>query len=285
VANDLATLCYIQEQVSDPEDNIDFGYHVHDRGTRFFLTFEACLQSFGVMNRNRRMYEASNIMNCINTDDYIRDQLARKSWLGEIDHPSSIIAGQDLSVSRIGNPDPKMSSHYIRQPRLEGNLLKAPIQTDSGNENGMNMAIKIVDGGIVPAFSARVLGELQNRNGNPTVFVKRLITYDWVLYPSHREAIADIKPGVLTESAKTMEEYYGGQFVSFADLAQSVVNNSKEAQWLCESFQIPMDSVVGVTDTGNSVVIQENKNIYVQPITDKFIRQKTKDTLREFLNS
>ena len=51
----LDTLCYIQEQTSYMEDyKEDFGYEVHDRGSRFFVTFNAVLQSFGVRNRNQR---------------------------------------------------------------------------------------------------------------------------------------------------------------------------------------------------------------------------------------
>jgi hypothetical protein len=280
--NNLSALCYIHEQTSYPEDVKDFGYKVHDKGNRFYLTFDGTLQSFGVMNRNRRAYEADNIMDRIDHDDYIQSMLRQQSWLGEIDHPSAVVTGQDLTTNRICNPDPKMSSHFIRKPRLEGNLLKAPLQTDSSNENGMNMAIKIVDGKIVPAFSARVLGELINKLGIPTVMVKRLITYDWVLYPSHREALANIKPGVIEESVNILESMTGGKVIFLSELAKMAANNSKETEWLCESFGLSIDNILGVTSTGNSVVIQENKNIYAQPISDKFIREKTKNTLSDF---
>jgi hypothetical protein len=278
----LSALCYIQEQTSYPEDIEDFGYKVHDKGNRFYLTFDGTLQSFGVLNRNRRAYDAANIMDRIEHDDYIQSMLKQQSWLGEIDHPSPAVAGQDLTANRICNPDPKMSSHFIRKPRLEGNLLKAPIQTDSSNENGMNMAIKIVDGKIVPAFSARVLGELINKLGLPTVMVKRLITYDWVLYPSHKEALANIKPGIIEESVDMLEQAFGGKVIFLSDLAQMAANSSRETEWLCESFGLTMDNIIGVTNTGNSVVIQENKNIYAQPISDKLIRNQTKNTLSDF---
>jgi hypothetical protein len=283
MTGNLSTLCYISEQTSFAEDYKDFGYKVHDRGNRFFLTFDATLQSFGIKNRNKRVYESANILNRIEQDDFIQSMLKQQSWIGEIDHPGSTIEGQDLTQNRIGNPDPKMSSHFIRKPWLVGNLLKAPIQTDSSNEHGMNMAIKIVDGKIVPAFSARVFGELINKLGVPTVIVKRLITYDWVMYPSHPEALADIKPGILTESTNMIEGAMNGTIIFIKELAKMAANNSKETEWLCESFGLTIDNIIGINDTGDSIIIQENKNIYAQPISDKFIREKTKNQLSDFL--
>lgn len=279
----LATLCYISEQTSFVEDYKDFGYKVHDKGNRFYLTFKGTLQSFGVENRNRRSYDASNIMNCINNDEFIQSMLRQQSWVGEIDHPTAVHAGDELSQERISKPDFKYSSHFIRKPWLEGNLLKAPIQTDSSNEYGMNMAIKIVDGKIVPAFSARSFGELLKKMGNPVVHVRRLITYDWVPFPSHPEALADIKPGVLEESVNIFEQQTGGKIIRFAELAKMAANDSKETEWLCESFGLSIDSIIGLNDKGDSIIINENKNIYSQPITDKFIRNKTQKGLANFL--
>lgn len=284
--NDLSALCFIKEQTSFPEDyKNNFGYQTHDRGNRFFLTFPAILQSFGVLNRNRRMYLADNIMDKINNDEYIQDQLRRNSWMGEIDHPSAIYIGQELTMNRIANPDLKMTSHYIRSPRLNGNLLEANIQTDSSNEHGMNMAIKIVDGKIIPAFSARVLGELKNMSGRPVVFVRKLITYDFVGFPSHSDALGKIQQPLMESSINAVQESFGGKIIFFEELAKMAANDSKETQWLCESFGLGIDDVVGITNTGNSVVIRENQNIYVQPISDKGIRAKTQRNLADWLHS
>jgi len=284
VGQNLNAMCYLQEQTSYPEDyTARFGYKVHDKGSRFYLTFDAILQSFGVMNRNRRMYEASNIMDKIDNDEYIQTMLRQNSWMGELDHPSPEFATQELSMNRIANPDPKHTSHYIRSPRLVGNLLEAHIQTDSSNENGMNLAIKIVDGKIYPCFSARVLGELQNRSGKPIVNVRKLITYDSVLYPSHQEAVGKITQP-MTESIDAIEKETNSKILFLKELAEMAANNSKETEWLCESFGLGIEDVIGLTSTGNSVVIQENKNIYIQPLSDKNIRAKTKKTLVDWFN-
>jgi hypothetical protein len=283
--NSLDTLCYIHEQTSYMEDYKDsFGYEVHETGpNRFYVTFPAVLQSFDVMNRNGRSYDANNIMECINTDDQIQSMLRQNSWMGEIDHPAAEKKGEELTVNRIANPDLKKTSHYIRKPVLNGNLLEANIQTDSSNENGMNMAIKIVDGKIVPCFSARVLGSLRNVMGKPVVHVNKLVTYDWVLYPSHKEAMAKIHQPLM-ESVNAIKDYAGKQIIFLKELAHMAANNSKETEWLCESFNLTIDDVVGLTSTGDSVVIQESGNIYIQPITDKAVRTKTQRGLSDWLN-
>lgn len=279
----LNTLCYIQEQTSFEEDyQNDFGYDVVDKGNRFYVLFSAVLQSFMVMNRNKRMYDLANIMNCINTDPYIQDQLRKNSWMGCIDHPAPMFQGQELTMQYIGNVDPKMTSHYIRKPHAEGNLLVANIQTDSSNKHGMNMAIKIVDGKITPCFSARVFGELTNKNGQPIVNVRKLITYDWVLFPSHPEAEARMKQP-LQEATDTFKDA-NITMIFFPQLAQMAAASSKETEMLCESFGLNIEDVIGVTSTGNSLVIQENANTYVQPITDKFVRAKTQSMLNDWIH-
>ena len=280
----LNTFCYIREQTSFPSDyKENFGYKIYNMGDRFYLIFDAILQSFGVMNRNQRMYDADNIMDRINNDDYIQSMLRLNSWMGEIDHPAATKEGETLTINRISNPDMKLTSHYIRKPRLNGNLLEATIQTDSSNKHGMNMAIKIVDGKIIPCFSARVLGALTNKGGKPVVNVRKLITYDWVLYPSHREAEAKITQPI-QESVQQAAKLANTVVIFLPELAKMATAGSKEASWLCESFGLSMNDIVGVTATGNSVVLTENENVYIQPINDKIVRNKTKQSLRDWMN-
>lgn len=283
---DLSTLCYIREQTSFPEDySGKFGYQEFKshRPGRFYLVFPAILQSFGVQNRNGRYYEQENIWQCIQTDETIRTYLANNSWLGEVDHPAAMLNGETLTVNRIANPDKTHSSHYIRNPRMNGNLLEATIQTDSSNEDGMNMAVKITDGKIIPCFSARVLGALEQRNGKPTVIVRKLVTYDWVLYPSHREAMAKIQQPVM-ENAEAVAKEAQTTIIFLPQLAKMAMA-SENKDWLCESFGITEENLIGVTETGNSVVIDTPKAGIISPITSREIRAKTRRTVRDWLNS
>lgn len=280
--NALDTLCYIQEQTSFEEDyNGKFGYEVHDCGSRFYVTFPAVLQSFGVKNRNGRKYDLNNVWSCIQNDEYIQEMLKHNSWLGEIDHPAPELVGGELTVQRISNPDLKKTSHYIRSPRINGNLLEANIQTDSSNENGMNMAIKIVDGKIVPCFSARVLGS--KAPNSDTVMVRKLVTYDWVLFPSHREASSKINQPLM-ESVQECEQATGVKIIYFPELAKMAAGKSEETKLLCEAFQLTEEDIIGLTATGNSVVLNENGNTYIQPLCDEHLRKRTKSVLNDWLN-
>ena len=284
----LDTLCYIQEQTSFVEDySGNFGYEVHDMGGRFYVTFPAILQSFGDINRNGRSYDADNIWTCISTDDYIQSMLKCNSWLGERDHPAAELMGQELTLNRISNPALGNTSHYIRSPKLtpDKRLLQANIQTDSSTDAGNEMAIKIVDGKMIPCFSARVLGALQKKQGLPCVNVRKLITYDWVLFPSHRQSRGLLNQPI-QESVSAMESAVAGLKILYLhELAKMAAENDKEVQWLCESFNITEEDLLGVTATGNSAVLTENGNIYVQPITDAKIRSKTQSMVRDWLNS
>ena len=277
----LDTLCYIHEQTSFESDNKDFGYEVVDKGNRFYVKFPTVLQTFGDRNRNGREYNADNIMNCIQNDPYIQDQLRKNSWIGEADHPAPEKKGEELTMNRIANPDVTKSSHYIRSPHLVGDMLKANIQTDSSTDAGMNMAIKIVDGKIVPCFSARVFGALKQIGGRPTVFVRKLITYDWVLFPSHARAEAEITQP-LQESVDFTERAIGKNIIFFPELAKMAANSSKDAELLCESFGLSINDVFGVTEDGSALAIQEKKNIYIQPLRDKAILERTQSSLRDF---
>lgn len=278
----LQTLCYIQEQTSFPEDyKNNFGYELVELKDRFYLKFSAVLQSFGVRNRNGREYDLENVMERINNDEFIQTLLKNNSWIGEIDHPTAEFKDQELSIARISTLDLKKSSHFIRSPRAEGNLLVANIQTDSSNKHGMNMAIKIVDGKIIPGFSARVFGSLQNRNGRPVVIVKKLMTYDWVPFQSHHAALARINQP-LQESANHFTKHTGVKIYMLPQLAQMAANSSKETEWLCESFGLSINDITGLTNQGD-IVIQENTNVFVQPISDKQLRNKTRNILNEWI--
>ena len=283
--DNLETLCYLQEQTSYQEDYKDFGFDVFGEGIYTYLIFPAILHSFGVLNRNGREYDADNIWNCICTDEAIQHYLSHNNWMGEIDHPNVEKQGEELSLNRISNPNMEKSSHFIRKPFLtpDKKLLKATIQTDCSTEAGRNMTHKILEGKVIPSFSARVLGALQRKMNRPVVNVRKLITYDFVAFPSHREADALIVQK-LQEAANVLGMMAGARIIYLSELAKLAANNDRQVQWLCESFDITENDLLGVTDSGNSVVLTESGNVYIQPISDKNIRNKTRNMVQDWIN-
>jgi len=250
---------YISEQTSYPED-YDMRYKIHNNKELgiLYVTFKAVLQSFDVMNRNKRMYHIENVFKHFSTDERLKELLRMNKLTSELGHPIPSKTNEQFSLNRLMEVPKNRSAAIIKRPRIEGNLLVADIQTDPGTQDfGVNIAKNIISSGYIPAFSLRSFGELQNENGKPYVDVKTLITYDMVEYPSHKEAYADIVP-VYNESVNS-NQY--DTIVYFADLAKYAYDQTQQ-NILCESFGISKDDFIGVTSSGNNIVAKQNKNLY-----------------------
>ena len=247
---------YISEQVS-PMNNAPSNVNVCQKPNIFYVEFDATLQSFGVMNRNHRIYDIDNVWNCINSDPKIQALLHDNAWFGECDHPASKYKDKQLSPERILNPDMNNSSHKIMSPRREGNLIKAHIQTDAGTEAGMNFAKKIIQG-LIPGFSARAVASIENRNGKPMVNVKKIITYDWVLYPSHPEAHIDSKPQSVV---KPVNESTMVTIMPLKEILEYAGKKNVNSQVILESFDLTYDNIIGFDKSVNHMIIKDKDNM------------------------
>jgi len=85
---------------------------------------------------------------------------------------------------------------------------------------------------------------------------------------------------VSSVAKNVIENELHDRVIFFDELARMVANNDAETQMLCEAFDLTLDDVIGVTENG-SVVITENQNVYVKPITDRTIRSKTQNMLND----
>lgn len=272
--NDVMGFMYIKEDVS-PADNKPMNIHVVDKPSLFYIEFDATMQSFGVMNRNHRMYEIDNVWNCITGDPKIQDLLKNSGWFGEMDHPNAEKKGEELSAERILNPNMGNTSHKIMNPRRSGNLINATIQTDSGTDAGINMAKKVLQG-MTPRFSARAVAELTNKNGQPVVNMKKLITYDWVLYPSHVEAHALTKPEVKTvtcESAQDSTTYT--MIMPLKEILEYAGSKCVNSQVIMESFELDKNALMGFDKTGEHIVMKDKDNIIFSKMDSKLRKEVT----------
>ena len=66
--NENIALMYLSEQTS-PSDASVKNLNIFDKIGSTYATFEACLHSFDVLNRNRRMYDGGNVWECIEKSD------------------------------------------------------------------------------------------------------------------------------------------------------------------------------------------------------------------------
>ena len=215
-----------------------------------FCIFEATLQTFDCYNRMGRRYDAHNVCSVIDNDERIQTLLKQNKWRGELNHPNPDIKGQQYSDIRMTIPEPLNSSHFISHPRLEGSKYKGRITTHPGTKAGICASSEVIDLGIVPSFSVRLLGNMipNAPRNQPNMRVTKVITWDMVDFPSHVGADADIE-------AKYMEAATETLFLK--DLADYCHDQSETLKVVCESFQISNDEIMGIKD-GNIVVEQQD---------------------------
>lgn len=278
-------LVFIEEQVS-PEQNTVTNFNVHDKHGIFFVEFDTCLHSFDILNRNSRMYEAVNIEECLQTER-IQSYLSHGGWFGEMNHPISKYENVKLSPDRIQDIDMNNTSHKMLNPHVERNLLVSKVQSDAGTDAGMNLARKMVQG-FIPAFSCRAIASMYLKNGKPYVKVRKIITYDWVLYQSHREAeqitseptkFIQKAANVVTESVNRIKETTQDILIPLKDILESVGRTDVNTQVVMEAFDLSNDDLVGFSKDRKQIILRdENNMIYCNINQDS--RKKVNDYFR-----
>lgn len=275
-------LMYISESVSG--EKVISNVNVTDKNNLFYVTFDTNLQSFDVINRNQRLYKADNIWQCIQQEK-IQCLLRDGCWFGEFDHPTPERKDEQLSPERIQTVPPLKRAFKIMNPKMSGNLLQGTIQS-AQNDIGIGFGKEIL-AGWKPSFSCRAIANLKLIDGKPTVIVRRLITYDAVWYPSHKEAhaIGNIKPvnkviRAVTESANDIKEKVNDVMIPLKEILECIGKTDVNTQMIMESFDLPMESLVGVDNTHTHAIIKDKDNMVYANISPE-----TKHRVDDFFNS
>lgn len=279
---------YIAEQTT-PDDNQIKNLEVIDKNGIFYVSFYSALHSFDVINRNQRQYLASNIQENLQSER-ILSMLADNAWYGEMDHPLQEYKDKPLSPERINSIELARRSHKIMNPKFDSNMLYADIQTASGTEAGRGFASEIIQG-LKPAFSCRAIAGLKLINSKPTVIVRKVITYDWVLYPSHKEAHA-VGPAkgivktikTFTESAKDSVnksiKYSKDIILPLKEVLENVGHKDPNVQLIMESFDLNKEDMVGFTNDHSHMIIKDNTNTVYAKISKDSV-----DEVHDFFSS
>lgn len=162
---------------------------------------EGTLQDMDVENRNRRIYAKEDLAPEVN-GPRMKELLAAKEFKGEYGHPLS----DDLV--RQQTIDPKFVCVQFNKVWIEDNLVKGNFQ-GTNNDYGEYFDRDLRDG-HKPAFSLRALGSIENKGGKAYVKGIKIITWDSVIYPSHKVAYTD---KIVTESAADGEPLFENQVV------------------------------------------------------------------------
>lgn len=246
--------CFVQEAPTPCEVDPRGFKQMRSVNGHAFVEFDSTLQTFNCYNRMKRRYDPLNLCSVIDNDERITTLKRQNKWRGELNHPNPDIAGQRYSDIRMTIPEPTRTSHIIRHNRLEGDRYKAIITTDPGCECGQQVAEEIIDLGMVPSFSVRLLGTMiPNAPINaPNMRVTKVITYDMVDFPSHENADGDVAPIVHQESAVDTDN---GRVIFLRELGKYCVDQSEDLKVVCESFQISRDELMGIQN--ESLVVEQ----------------------------
>lgn len=162
---------------------------------------EGTLQDMDVENRNRRIYAKADLIPEIN-GPRMKELIDAGQFYGEMGHPLS----DDLV--RQQTIDPKLVCVGFNKVWVEGNLVKARFR-GTNNAYGEQFDLDLREG-RKPAFSLRALGAIENINGKAYVKGIKIITWDHVIYPSHKAAYTD---NIVTESTIDGKPLYENQII------------------------------------------------------------------------
>ena len=269
----------IMEQTADP-----CAVNVRDfnKNGMTYVIFETIFQSFGVKNRNKRIYDGDAVMASWNAP-HIQELIRKKSFVSEYGHPL------DQTMSRITQIDPARICGRINSYYRAGNLLKGEFETFDDGACGTMLTRRILQG-LEPAFSVRMLAKL-SRTQDGTMLMNQpghLVTADCVILPSHCEAYRDESKAMnvvhkaITESAGmdiTEEQYRDMVFAinesMFTDFIKEESTNFK----LVKNVEEVIGDSFSLTKDLNNIIIKEGTNTYYVKVEDKI-----KHDIRNFMS-
>ena len=145
------------------------------------VTGTGIIQTLGDENRNGRIYELKDMKPEVEGDRIQKELIPTGNMCGHDGHPSST----ELSVQSV--IDPKLCSVRYSKIWLEGNEIHANFR-GTNNDYGKAFNADLMEG-VRPSFSLRALGSVdRERSGKCYVRNLRIITWDRVIFPSHKRA-------------------------------------------------------------------------------------------------
>jgi hypothetical protein len=214
------------------------------------------VQDLGVENRNGRIYELKDIKSEIEGDRFQKELIPTGNCISEWGHPVS----QELSRQSV--IDPKNSCARFTKLWIEGNDVHANFKGTNTNY-GLAFNADLMEG-VKPSFSLRALGSVdRERNGKCYVRNIRCITYDTVVFPSHKRAymtgfVTPTNESAITESANINIDNYTNSKTMFENgilipiVNQQVVDyikhESANVKSILNNFDILYESAIIVND-------------------------------------
>jgi len=243
---------------------------IYDKNGLFYLRFLTTLQEFNVRNRNGRIYSGNPMIESLRAP-HVTELVTNKTWLGEAGHPMTD------DVKRILTIDPKLTSHRINWWNAQGNFLKGEVETLDDGAHGTQMTKNILQG-MEPAFSLRALAQLIKQGDGTQLMNSRahIVTYDWVILPSHKTAYRDQSKPI--EKVIRNIELAGNSVqecalmpVQESQIVDFIKMESKNVRLVSNVCEVAMESMTLSKDLKN-VILREGGLTYVVKVEDKIKR-------------
>lgn len=182
----MASIGYIINESSYLMEDVDIR---EVKGSSNRVQAKGILQTGNERNRNGRIYRSEDLAREIQAPRQ-RELLAAKQMLGHAGHPLSaeLIVQQTI--------DPTKACVSFLKFWMEGDNVMGIFQ-GTNNDLGNTFDLDLRQG-VKPAFSLRALGTVSSTPQGAVVENLKMITYDYVIYPSHPHAYTQ---GLLNESA------------------------------------------------------------------------------------
>lgn len=246
----------------------------------FYVSFDTCLQQFNKKNRNGRIYELSPMKASMGAE-HIQELMRNGSWFGEAGHPLS------KDVERILTIDPKLISHKINTIDFRGERAYGNVST-LDTDHGRNMT-KLILQGMEPAFSLRALANVsQTPSGDKIVRSKaHVVTYDWVILPSHKEAYRDKSTAIQTHGSQFASnakyKNMNGVLTPATESSQAILVNessiknfisleSKNVKLVSNVCEVAMESL-SITPDMKYAILKEGSETYMVKVEDRIKRE------------
>lgn len=234
---------------------------------------EGILQDADARNRNGRWYSATDLNSQIKSER-TQELLKSGNLKGEDGHP------MESELSRQQTIDPRLVSVKYLDVWMEGNLVKARF-TGTNTQYGKAFNEDLLDGEL-PSFSLRALGVMENAAGKAYVKNLKIITWDRVIYPSHKRAYTQ---KLLSESAGAstqanefvVQENYTGKIIPINDqrIIDFIKTESASLNMLSEVLEVPMTGMTVLKDGKVRLYRETGETIIMKP--EEYIKNEIMD--------
>lgn len=211
------------------------------------------LQDASEFNRNGRNYPMPILKEGL-TAPRIQELIQRKQWCGEAGHPVKPTLERQMEVMK-DNISHRILSVEFKGPKVMGVVKTAP------TVRGREMRDFILDtDAMETAYSLRALGPItKTAQGNVVGRPLTVITYDWVFYPSHKNAYQQQILEAVNQAGNTLTESVILPILENSAI-DFIVNESKNFKLVSNYLEEFEQSSIMLGENAKTIIIDNARN-------------------------